>query len=416
MAIFCTKCGTSNEDGAGFCDNCGAPLRAALAKMPDIDVTGQPSTAAGSTVQPRPVTNINPKKIIYAAAGLAIVLIVGGGAMYFILQPPAATASTLLAAAKAGYGKETTDRFKGELCITNIDYRKNTFNARENDQGTLTWMNALVSAGLYNPPVAMNSGGYFPQTLLQYVATPELEKYRDGSRLCVAKDIEITDVIDIEKPEEQSIGPNGTLPKVMAVKTILIFKSINTAPWMEKPDVRDAVFANISGWDYKDKAFQKKVADSFGLREGKWATGVAYKSELNKQYLLAQRNNNNAGDNANKNSGKNASATFSSSLAELFRTKHPLEGTWRSASMMNPKGVTLPAGSLPEIKFTSNTMEEGSESIEADFSVDGNNVRVTVLDPSKGETTSTIFIMDGSNKMSFKNQTLGITLRYERVK
>lgn len=419
MAVFCTKCGTSNEDGAGFCDNCGSPLRAALAKTPDIDLTSQLPNATGRTVSPGLVTNINPKKIIYAAAGLAIVLIVGGGAMYFILQPPAATASTLLAAAKAGYGKKTTDSFKNELCIANIDYRKSPFNARENDQSALTWMNALVSAGLYSPPVTISAGGYFLHTLQQYVATPELEKYRDGARLCAAKDVEITDVIDIEKPEEQSIGPSGSLPKVMAVKTKLIFRSINTAPWMEKPDVRDAVMANISGWDYKDKVFQKKVADSFGLREGKWVTGEAYKAELKKQYYIAQRNGKSTGDGESKDSVKSSTSSFNSTLSNLFSTGHPLNGTWRTKyerhiEMIAELGLSAPGGIIftKEMTFTPDSIETDGQSVKCKFETNGKRVKVTPA----GQSISLIFNIEDDGSMSVVVDSMGGTVRYVKIK
>ena len=410
MAIFCTKCGTSNEDGAGFCDNCGAPLRAALAKTPDIDVTSQPPNATARTVSPGPVTKINPKKIIYAGAGLAIVLILGGGAMYFILQPPAATPNTLLAAAKAGYGKETTDRFKRELCISNIDYSKSTFNAGENDRRTQAWLNAFVTAGLYSPPVAINSGGLFAQTLLQYVATPELANFRQGSALCVAKGVGIAEVTDIEKPEEQSINLKGKPLKIVTVKTNLVFKSLNTASWMEKPEVRDAVMATVDGWAYKDRALQKKVEDYFGLKDNKWTTGVAYKESLERQVKNSQRGKKTEDDEDSSGSAKSSSGGFAAKLSRLFSFGHPLKGTWRTAAQdLVGFGVKSPAGTGPSLTFTSDSMESKGQSTAVDFSVDGKRVKVT----PKGQAQSLIFIVEDSDTMVA--QAMG-NIRYERVK
>ena len=414
MAIFCTKCGTANEDGAGFCDNCGAPLRVAAAKTPAIDVTSQPPNPTGQTVLPGIVANINPKKILYAAAALAIVLVLGGGAMYFILQPPAATASTLLAAAKAGYGKETTDRIKGELCISNLNYKTKTLNIGQNDQGTLGWMNALVSAGLYSPPVAVSSGGYFAQTLQQYVATPELEKYREGSRICAAKDVEVSEVVDIEKPEEQSIGSNGGPLKVMAVKTNLIFKSVNTAPWMELPDVREAVMTNVNGWVYKDKTFQKKSADSFGLRDGKWSTGEAYKAELKKQYYAAQRNGKNTGDVVSNDSGRSSTSSENSTLSNLFSTGHPLKGTWRNTNegemkMIAEFGAPGPSGIkiTKKMTFTSDSIETDGQSVKCKFETNGKRIKVT----PEGQSVSLIFNIETDGSMSVVVDSIG-TFRY----
>ena len=400
MTIFCTKCGTSNEDGAGFCDNCGAPLRAALAKTPGGDVASQPPNATGRTVLPGPVTKINPQKMIYAGAALAIVLILGSGAMYFILQPPAATPSTLLAAAKAGYGKETNDRFKRELCISNIDYSKSTFNAGENDRRTQAWLNALVTAGLYSPPVVINSGGFFVQTLLQYVATPELANFRQGSALCVAKGVEIAEVTDIEKPEEQSISLNGKPLKTVTVKTNLIFKSLNTASWMEKPEVRDAVMETVDGWEYKDRALQKKVEDYFGLKDNKWTTGVAYKESLERQVKNSQRGKKTEDDEDSSGSAKSGSGGFAAKLSGLFSFGHPLKGTWQGNAGFIPMKIT----------FTADAMETNGQSISVDFSVDGKRVKVT----PKGTNTSTLFVLEDPDTLSIGDGAERVLLK--RVK
>lgn len=407
MAIFCTKCGTSNEDGAGFCDNCGAPLRAVLAKTPDGGVASQPAIATERTASPGPVTKINPKKIIYAGAGLAIVLILGGGAMYFILQPPAATPSTLLAAAKAGYGKETTDRFKRELCISNIDYSKSTFNAGANDLRTQAWLNALVTAGLYSPPVELNSGGLFAQTLLQYVATPELEKYRQGGTLCAAKDVEFAGVSDIEKPSEASLNPDGGVPKVLIVDAKLNLKAVNIAPWMEKPEVREAFLSNTSKWEYKDRALQKQTPESFGLKENKWTTGDAYSQDLQKQIENA------SGIKGNKSgvgsaSSKSITGSFGSSLSHFFSFGNPLKGTWRPAEENTVFGK-IPADKGPSLTFTSDSMETAGQSTAVDFSVEGKRVKVT----PRGQSQSLIFILEDSDNMVA--QALD-NMRYERVK
>ena len=409
MAIFCTKCGTSNEDGAGFCDNCGAKLRSPFAVISNIgERTALPAGLPHDLVRTS-VSVVNHRKIIYAVAALATVIVVGGGAMYFVLQPPAATASTLLAAAKAGYGKEATNRFKNELCVSNTDYSKNTFNAGENDQRTQAWMNALVVAGLYSPPVAINNGGIFPSSLLQYIATPELEKYRQGSKLCAAKDVEFSEVTDIGKPVEESLGRNGGPPKVLAVSTKLVLKSLNTAPWMEKPEVRDAVIANLTGWEYTDKSLQKKVDESFGLKDNKWTTGAAYKEALERQYKSAQRGIDSSNEKDASVPGKGNAGGFGSTLSNLFTFGNPLKGNWRTAATNNGFGGKIPAGTGPSLTFTSDSMESMGQSTSVDFAVDGNRVKVT----PKGQSQSIIFILEDSNTMTAQAMD---NMRYERVR
>ena len=407
MAIFCTKCGTVNDDGAGFCDNCGAKLRAPSASIPDIDSTPPPSGDAPPARAQEGASTINPKKIAYAGAVLATLLVVGGGAMYFVLQPPAATASALLAAAKAGYGKETTDKFKRELCISNIDYSKSTFNADASDLRTQAWLNTLVTAGLYSPPVEVNSGGFLAQTLLQYVAAPELEKYRQGGKLCAAKDVEFSGVSDIEKPSEVSLGRDGGPPKVLVVKTKLNLKAVNTAPWMEKPEVREAFLSKTSEWEYKDKALQKQKIESFGLKDNKWTTGEAYIQDLRKQYENAQSGSSGDKSTDYSVSSKSNAGGIRSSLSNLFSFGNPLKGTWRSAEQNTGFGK-IPAGAGPNLTFTTDAMESAGQSTAVDFSVEGKRVKVT----PRGQSQSLIFEMEGPDIMLAH----ALSMRYERVK
>lgn len=409
MSIFCTKCGTANEDGAAFCDNCGAPLRAALTKKAESSPVAD---GAAASTDARSTSAVGPalsRKIVYAAAGLVAVLVLGSGASYVMLKAPAASASALLAAARSGYGTAINDRFKRELCLANIDYSKDTFNAGENDQRTQAWLNALVAAGLYSPPVAISSGGYFSQTLLQYVATPELAKYRQGNRLCAAQGVDIADVTDIEQPEEQSLGKNGGPPQVTVVKAKLVVRSVDTAPWMDKPEVRSAFMANLDGWEYSETGLQKRVDDTFGLKDNQWTTGDAYKESLQQQYRNAQR-----GIDASTGQGRQSASAghgggWTSKLSGLFTTGHPLKGTWRTAAQDLGFGAVLPAGTGPDLTFTADAMESAGQETKVDFEVDGKRVKVT----PKGQSQSLIFLLEGPDTMVAEAMA---GLRYERVK
>ncbi len=411
MNIFCTKCGTGNQPSAVFCDNCGVPLRAALAKTPDGGVASQPAIATGRTASPGPVTKINPKKMIYAGAGLALMLIVGGGASYFVLKPPAATAFTLLADAKARLGKEGNDIFKDKLCISNIDYSKSTLNAGQSDERTQAWMNVMVTAGLYSPPVPISSSGVFTQPLLQYVATPELAKFRQGSKLCITKDVEVTDVTDIGKPEESPRKINGKPLKVLTVKTKLVLKSSNIASWMEKPEVRDAVMATISGWTYKDKALHTEIPENFYLVNNEWINSLDFEYFI--QYEFQNANGKKNGDGNNKDiitAAKNNIGGFAAKLSGMFSFGNPLKGTWRTAARPGfAWGIVIPAGTGPELTFTSDSMDSGGQSTAVDFSVDGAFVKVT----PRGQSKSLIFYLEDSNTMYEQARS---DIRYERVK
>lgn len=359
---------------------------------------------------------LKSRKAIYSGVGLAVILAVGGGALYFVLQPPDATPSTLLAAAKVGYGPAVTDPLKRQLCLTNFDYSQSTLNAAETDQRTQTWMNTLVTAGLYSPPNTINTGGYFPRNLLQYAATPELEKYRDDSRLCLSKDIEIVNVVDIEDPIEVPSQRADGIPKILIMKAKLVLQSVTTAPWMKTPEVRAAVLPNLNGWEYQDGRLEKKIANSFVLIDRKWVTGTVSQSQLKQQSLAAQRRQSEQVDEQSSHSSANQGlfAGISSALSDLFSFGgHPLKGTWRvdTDSMSNSLGMGLPKGLGLDMQmtFTSTSMELGGASTKCQFEVAGN--RVTVK--PEGQAASVTFVMlDHDTAMV----DLGLLeLKYKRV-
>jgi hypothetical protein len=248
---------------------------------------------------------------------------------------------------------------------------------------------------------------------MQYVPTPELAKWRQGAQLCLAKDIQITDVIDIEKPQEETLGSGTDAAKVLTVKAKLRLQAGNAAPWLDKADVLEAVAPRIEGWEYKSAKLQKQVPDMFGLKDGKWTTGPAYKAELQKQVRDSQRNSD--GENRrDAASQKNFFSGLSSSLSGLFSFGgHPLKGAWR----MDTKGMGLgvgadffkAAGVDVKITFTSDAMEAAGRSTKCKFEVDGDRVKVT----PEGQAESLIFVMDGKNSASLDMGLM--TMHYTRV-
>lgn len=409
MSIFCTKCGTKNDDGAVFCEGCGSSLRkpAALA-TPSTPIT-EPIKVSATPLS---------KKTIYVGAAVGGLLLLGGIGLYFALSPPAATPGKLLAAAKEGYGKAIGVQYKRELCLSNMNYSLANFNVGERDQGTQTWLNALVAVGLYSPAVPIDSGGYFPQTLLQYAATPELAKWRDGPRLCLAKDVELTEVVEIGKPQEETMGRNakGAPAKLLTVKAQLVLQSTDTAPWLDKPEIQTEVLGQISGWDYKSAKLQKQIPDTFGLREGQWATGPAYKASLQKQYPSSQRHNSSNNDDEEVISSPDKQGFLSglgSKLSSLFSLGHPLKGTWQmdTQAMGKSFGMGLPSGLGLDatMTFTANSLEVAGQSIKCKFEVDGKRVKVI----PEGQAASLIFIMQDKDTASID---MGIIkMQYKRV-
>lgn len=406
MAIFCTKCGTQNEDGAAFCDNCGAALRA-----PTVAVTPAPAASPAPVVT---LPTFSPKKALIAGAALCAVLAVAGGVVYFVNQPPAATPGTLLAAAKAGFGDAFDKKYQPTLCISNMDYAASPFNAAQADATTRTWLDALVKAGLYSPAVEVAAADFQP-ALAQYQPTPELAKWRKGRSLCAAHHVDIAEVTDIQKPAEESITGGADSPKVLAVKASFVLQTTDTAPWMATAEVRDVLLPQLSGWTYQDAHLQRLEPSQFGLREGKWATGMAYVAELEQQVKAARRNQKADGSTAAASSG--LFSGIGASLSNLFSFGgHPLQGTWHmdaeamGKSMGVGKGMGDVLGSQLDMTFTRNSMEVGGQTVKATFEVDGKRVKVV----PDGQPGGLVFVMIDSDTAKVDMGMMSV--QYKRVK
>lgn len=399
MTIFCTKCGTSNQQSAVFCDNCGVPLRTVAADMLATDTASKTSEPIENTRLVKPTSSISRKKIIYGSAGLATAFLVSGGVAFYVTRPPVPTPAVLLAATKAAYGKEANNRTREvQLCLTNIDYSKNPISVAENDATGKIWMETLVAAGLYSPAVSIQSASTYAGNLLQFTATEQLAQYREGARLCSAKNVEAVEVANIEKPVSQSIGPAGSQTKILEVKAQLVLKAVDVAPWMQKPEVREKVLAKVSGWTYKDESLQKQINQYFGLVGGKWTAGNAYKTAIREQMTSAQRSDEYKSEIIDR--AKNATGItdmisgITSSLFSGFGGKsNPLYGRWRSADGR-------------EIEFSASSCDtSGNPNERCSFNIDGTTITFT------SNFTSTVFpegrgsaVMQDQNLMTLDNR------------
>jgi hypothetical protein len=178
---------------------------------------------------------------------------------------------------------------------------------------------------------------------------------------------------------------------------------VGTAPWLKDKELRRVVLPLLDGWDYAGNALGKKRQEWFGVRDGKWATGPAYKAELAAQY--EPRAPRAAGPAPSAGAG----AGLLASLKGLFHWPgaNPLQGQWRMAQS-RMFGVTLPAGLAPDITFTADSYDSGGLSVKAKFEVDGGKVRVT----PEGEAAGIVFVMEGSDAMHIEQTGM----RYERVR
>lgn len=393
--VFCTQCGTRGDAQAAFCDNCGTAVR----KPPATPQSAPAATARGGAGASR----TRAARIVIGAAAAVATIVIASVAFLLMNRAPEATPSALLAAAKSGYGPTAVAAQRRELCRSDLDYGKDHFLVSEWDRSTQDALNTLVAAGLYGQPERVQTGGFFAQSLLQYTPTPELAKYRDGQRLCLAKDVEIAEVTDIGSPAEQPMGAGPSAPKITMVRGTMVLRSIGTAAWLENPQVRDAVVAGLQGWEYRDHALQKRVPELFGVREGKWTTGPAYRAELDAHLRAASRREPVSGAGTSSGAGLWASMQR---MFDGFGSRSPLQGRWRMAGS-SIMGMELPEGLAPDITFTKDRIEVGGSSTPVRFEVDGDKVRVT----AEGQSTATVFVLQGSDAMLVE----GTGMRYRRM-
>lgn len=394
MHAFCTRCGHRNEESGAFCDNCGAPIKLPTAQTKPSTSSPQAPASASPTPLRAPVKSLSTKtnkKSLLVGTGLTLMLLVGGGAAWW-LQSPKATPDNLLASARSGWSENELKGLLQQLCIDNTDYRINPFNVNPFDERTRAWLDTLVIAGLYTAPETIPNGN-FGAKLLQYHPTPELEKHRNGSRLCVASGVEFTAVDQITPMGEDNADRNTAQVTVQAK---------GLAPWMNNPDVREPMVKELNQWVWKDGALQRSIPMTFILKERHWITGTAIQTEA--QQVPARASSANHEEALISSS----SGSWWNNLLSMFSfSSNLLHGTWQlqGARVM---GFNLPAGAAPNLVFNSNSVEVNGESVPVTYQVNGDRVTVSF----KGNRQDLVFVMQGKNEMVIA----GTGMHYERVK
>jgi len=399
MALFCTRCGTPAAPEAAFCENCGAPLGKPT-------VTSSPASAGHASAPAIGIPQLPRLSRKAWSLGLgAVGLMVAVAALaYLLLQPPAPSRDRLLAAVKAAHGDRLTARQRQELCLSNMRYDNQPMNVGQFDSRTQEWLNVLVAAGLYQPGQPIYSGGFFSQTLIQYQPTPELARWLEGARLCVAKSVVLADVIDIGEPEELKLGSGDRAYTTQALNATLVFQAEQTAPWLDTPEVREAVASRLSDWTFDDQHLRKQMKESFALEKGQWATGPELQHRLQRDYRAAQR----AEDAPASSKAKGWMSGWGSKLGQLFSFGgHPLKGTWRLD--MSDLGGFAPKGLDVRLVFTNSTMEVEGKVVKCSFEVDGQRVIVR----PEGESAGMVFVMEDRNTASVDMGL--VTMKYLRV-
>jgi hypothetical protein len=381
MAKFCTSCGTRNDNAAQFCEECGKPLRAAALPIAQDQAQPAPGPDMGHGAAPgRAAAGPTLGRWLLPAVLAAAVLVVAIAGIAWWASPPAASADAFASALRGPSGAAATPS-ADLLCLANLPYDHPQINVQQYDSDTRSWMDSLVSAGLYTPGQPVNS---LFRPLIQYTPTPELGTWRRGTRLCAAKSWSVSEV------KGGSFSPDKRGPHTL-YRASVVWKAESVAPWLAQvtagpwsPGVR-----------LDSGALTTESTQVFEIRDRRWvALTAADQVRIQREALQAGRRGVTAKGTTPAQGG------MFSALTNLFSgwgTAHPLVGEWavdNTSSLGGFLGAALPFKG-GHVTFGSDYMESGGERVKARFEVNGDVVNVR----AEGETGGIEFRVKDKNTM-----------------
>lgn len=248
MSRFCTQCGARNADDAAFCEQCGAPLRAAAqpGSAPGSGAGPSPGSPAPrraggdppAAAQPRAARRRGVPKLVWAVAAAVVVLAGAGTAAWMVLgRIRAPTQSELDTIGRQWLSAHQAD-LMNSACLSNFVYGDDPVYVSTFSMPTRNWLDVLVKAGVYAAPTP--NGPY----QLRYSHGPQAANFIRGGRLCLAQAPKIAklSVHAVTLPQLQADG----LPWLHVGKSALgHFRELRIsvgwqqlAAWAQWPQVR----------------------------------------------------------------------------------------------------------------------------------------------------------------------------------
>lgn len=216
-SVRCTECSSEVEDTAQFCDHCGAALSAVRSAQ-------------------------HRRRLFLGAAALASALIVGGAAWYF--ADPSVNADALHAAVQASIASGDGPG-RDPICVANgLAYDQLPVNVQADNAETLSWMNTLVEAGLYQGPEESLSGGFFTEPIMVYQPMATLAQWGGARRLCVARAVRLEGVANLGRVE--SMRYRGK--PYTGVSADVIWGLDDPAPWLANAGVGEVLARELPAW------------------------------------------------------------------------------------------------------------------------------------------------------------------------
>ncbi|XVJ69399.1 MAG: zinc ribbon domain-containing protein [Rhizobacter sp.] len=240
---YCTRCGTFNQSEHSFCDHCGFPLlRRAAAQTHGAAEPGKVTAAQGDgpLLQQHTSSVQVSKQLRWLAPGAALccVLVAAlASVIWHAAAPPPSSQQVLetLRLAGAPITKPSPDL----LCLNNLPYHRNHIQIQPTDTTTRTWLDGLVSAGLYEPGVEVVPDDMTGSTLIQYQSLPALNEWRRDGKLCVAQGWEVQSV------QDNSIQRTAQAQRKRYVAS-LSWRAHTVAPWLAQLPPLDSRMTGVN--------------------------------------------------------------------------------------------------------------------------------------------------------------------------
>ena len=328
MSKFCKKCGAALEEGAGFCESCGAPVLAVVKNESPVPESWDKPYVSHS------------KLIMGIGGGFAILLLLVAGVWFLTGAPgkPSEASLSALLNADSGFKSRT-------VCLGNFSYDHNDVNINTNDQDSQQWFGILVNAGLYSAPRIVNTGGWYSRELYQYTPTEKGKLAIQNGKLCFAQGVVLDKVTygEVQQVQDKSYATAE-----------YTYHFLNADEWIKRPEAQAIAAVQIG---------QETMTGNLVVERTDKEWTISSISVESLPMLVATRQMQSVRSNA-------TSTGFLAGLTNIFSgfSGNPIIGKWQDSS------------SGEKVEFTSTEMIGNSGQVKKNihYEIKGNQVNLTV--------------------------------------
>jgi hypothetical protein len=267
-AMWCAACSKQVDDKAPFCDACGAALGSAA--QSEIQAAAAPTA---STAAPRK-SWWRPGVGHYAVSGVGAALLALVAAAIWWPRPPEVTADALRSAMRTAIARGDSPG-RDPICVANgLAYDQEPVNVEIDNAATVSWMNVLVSAGLYAAPANGLSGGAVSQAIFVYKPLPVLAEWAGARRLCIARAVKLESVANLGRVDDMRLRGKPYTGVPADVRWVLD----QPAPWLDNPGVAEALARELptwrsARWELAAKSWRLTQRKNFVRIDKQWVPG-----------------------------------------------------------------------------------------------------------------------------------------------